>query len=1093
MFPLVKLSLRNASVLLLVAIIVAVAGILAARSLKQELLPDIKFPVITVITPFPLASPEVVDAQVSRPLSSAVQGLPGLQSVTATSNANVSVLALEFDFRSDLKDAESRTQAAVTRVRSSLPQGVQDPTVAAVRFSDSAVLTLSLSKAGKAEALRQLADQKVIPDLQAIPGVSRIDLTGAPQAQVRVTLDEAKLARYGLDLNTVSQGIKASTLSLPAGAVTDRSLNVPVRVDAVTQTLANLAGVVVGVTPDLAGGLAPATAVATAPNFAAAPAGPSTLPGPGAAFGAGRPPTGFGGSTFTGGSTPGVTARPTASSTVKLKPVLLTDVASIALTVAPAMSFTRTNGLTSIGLAVFKTQEANTLAVVDAVKRKLDSIKAATASEVTVLNDQGKPIAEGVTGLVREGALGGVFAVLVVLFFLGNLRSTLVTALSIPLSLLVALLLLQLQGLTLNVLTLGGLSIAIGRVIDDAIVVVENVYRRLGAGDSPLQAALNGAREVSVPVTASTITTVAVFLPLAFVGGLAGEFFRPLALAVTWAILASLIVAFTIVPLLSSLFIVRAPSNKNGQSALERLYRPTITWVTGHKTMTIVSAVVLLVASGLLATRLPTNFVTGGTPTTVNGTLKLPDGALLATSNAESLKVESRLADLRAKNVVATYQAVVGGADNPFALAFGAGTGAAVSFTVAPAAGVSIEALQARLEKDLNGVTSGPLTWQSGTGGGGFSNSVDIKVQADDPLALQQASQAVLAAVSGVSKVKNARSSLAAVKQEFAVRVDQQKAYRAGVIPATVAGRIREALQGSTAATININERPVDVLVAYPSAAYRTLDDLNRLTLKPSFGGAPVTLASIASVQAVPGPTSITRLDGNRTVTVSADPRTEDIGSASAAVKEAVSKLRLPTGATWKVSGVSSSQAESFKSLGVAILAAIALVYVIMVATFGSLITPLLLLVSIPLVAIGVFPLLAIFAVPIGLPVFFGLLLLVGIVVTNAIVMIDLVEHLRNEGMDARQAVIEGASRRVRPIVMTALTTILGLAPLAAGFAEGGAIVGKPLAVTVIGGLASSTFLTLVVVPALYLAVDQLARRGGAQTRRREQLEAPRV
>ncbi|HEX2863970.1 MAG TPA: efflux RND transporter permease subunit, partial [Deinococcales bacterium] len=551
-------------------------------------------------------------------------------------------------------------------------------------------------------------------------------------------------------------------------------------------------------------------------------------------------------------------------------------------------SATRTNGVTSIGLAVFKTQEANTLAVVNAVKAKLDGLQADTGAAVRVLSDQGEPIAEGVSGLVREGALGGVFAVLVVLLFLGNLRTTLVTALSIPLSILVALLLLQWQGLSLNVLTLGGLSIAIGRVIDDAIVVIENVYRRLGAGDPPVQAALNGAREVSAPVTASTITTVGVFLPLAFVPGIAGEFFRPLALAVTWAILASLLVAFTVIPLLSSLFVTRAPREASGPNFLERVYRPTIVWVTGHKALTVLGSVVLLAASGFLASRLPTNFVTGGTPTAVNGTLKLPDGTRLAVADAESRKVEAKLAALKAEGVIDTYQAVVGGADSPFALAFGAGSGAAASFTVLPAKGVTVEALQARLERDLNGVASGPLTWQLGSGGGGFSNSVDIQVQANDPAALSRASAAILAAVQGVPEVRNARSSLAAVKQEFAVKVDQEKAYRAGVVPATVAGRVREALQGTTAATLTIAQQPVDVQLTFPAGAYGTLDRLKALPVKATLGGPAVRLDAIASITAVPGPTSITRLNGNRTVTVSADPRGQDVGAASRAVQSAV-------------------------------------------------------------------------------------------------------------------------------------------------------------------------------------------------------------
>ena len=807
----------------------------------------------------------------------------------------------------------------------------------------------------------------------------------------------------------------------------------------------------------------------------------------GAPSGFGGAPSGFGGSSFGGG----------AAASIKLVPVTLAEVAKIELTTEDPKSYTRLNGVSAVGLNVFKTQQANTLVVANAVKAQLADLEKSFGGKVTVLSNQGEPIAKGVESLVKEGLLGSIIAVLIVLVFLRNLRSTLITALSIPLSILVGLLLLGVQGFTLNVLTLGGLAIAIGRVIDDAIVVIENIYHRLGEGDTPLKAAYEGAREVVVPITASTITTVAVFLPLIFVGGIAGEFFRPLALAVTYAILASLIVAFTVIPLFSSLFL-KTVAKQNTEDWFVRGYRAAITWATGHKAIVLGTAVALLIGTGLLVRGIPTNFVGGGDPSSAEVSIKFKDGTRLARINANSQAIETKLEALRQAGTIKAFQTVIGTSGGAFAgLGGGAGgSSASANFTVIPGGeeGKKVDirkVLVPLLEKELTGVVPNTtVNVQAGAGGGGFAQNLEVQIQASDNKTLRAATEQVLAATKKVPEVRNPSSNLDAVNPEFVVRVDQKKAYEKGIIPVAVGGSVRQALQGAQSITLSVDDRAVDVLLSAPRGSFETLEQLKKLKLRPISGGDSIRLEEIAAVTQEPGPSSVRRIDGERTAIVTMEPAGNNVGASTAKLTEAVKALTLPEGATWKIGGVSAAQGESFRALGVAILAAIALVYIIMVATFRSLLTPFLLLASIPLVVIGAFPLLYITNTPIDLAVFFGFLLLVGIVVTNAIVLIDLVDHLQEKGMDLRQAIIEGGARRVRPIVMTALTTILALAPAALelfGTGGGGGIVGKPLALTVIGGLTASTMLTLFVVPALYLSVYGRRKSKGMDARAAKQ------
>lgn len=1038
---LIRFTQRNASVVLLASLLVVVFGVFAARSLKQELLPDINLPVVTVVTPYPLAAPNEVEAQVTRPLESALANLKDLDSYSSTSSENVSVIVLNFRFGTDLNQAEARVNSAVNRVRAQLPDSATDSNVAAIRFGDAPILNLVATAGGKAgEALQQQVAARLVPELEAVAGVSRVDVTGNGDPEVRVTLKPEELKARNLSFDSVTQALQAAPLSFPVGTLAQGDLQLPVKIDSAASTIAALSGVVVGAAPDLSA-LPPAARAGLAAG--AAP----TARAPGA---------------------PAAAAAPTAG--VPLRPVLLSDVADVELVTAPAGSITRFDGQPALGLAVYKTQDANTVQVAEAVKGVLNGAGDRLGAQVQIVEDQATPIQKGVKSLLTEGAFGALFAVLVVAVFLRNGRATLITALSIPVSLLVALILLYTQGLTLNVLTLGGLTVALGRLIDDAIVVVENIYHKLDQGLSPARATYEGATEVASPVLSSTLATVAVFLPLAFVGGVAGEFLRPLALAVTLSILASLLVAFTLVPLLGGLFLRSRPARGPARvSTIERLYAPVITWVTRRPGWTLTLALLALVGSVSLVGRIPTNFIDPGESDRIQVAVTLPAGTRLARADTVATDIERRL---RGVTGLSSVETTVGSASGPFAALGGGGAGGTpIRLTLIPEGDQDLDALTERVSTALNGVPGEVNVTQGAAGSGGFSNSLKVNVQAESVADLNTASARIADALRDVKEIENVRSSARESQPQLSIRLDSQEAVKRGVIGVQAVGAVQAALSGKVATSLPRGDERLDVRVVYPDGQYDSVDDLRTLPLR-SAAGTDVPLGDVARIERSASPVSLSRENGERLATVQADPTVSNIGAANAAVKAALKDVPLPDGASWSLGGVTEQQNQAFSSLGLSIVAAIGLVYLIMVATFRSLLTPLILLISIPLIAVGAFPLMAATGTPLGLSTMFAFLLLTGIVVTNAIVLIDLVERLLAGGLDVRQALIEGGARRVRPILMTALATIFALVPLALGLSESAGIVGQPLAITVIGGLTSSTFLTLAVVPALYLLLQ---------------------
>ncbi|MGW4733581.1 efflux RND transporter permease subunit [Streptomyces shenzhenensis] len=1001
-----RFSLAQRALIGLMSIIAIVFGAIAIPQIKQQLLPTIELPMVSVIAPYQGASPDVVEKQVVEPLEDNLEAVDGITGVTSTASEGSAVIMASFDYGNDTKRLVTDVQQAVNRVRAQLPDGV-DPQVISGSTDDIPTVVLAVTSDKDQQALADQLDKTVVPDLKGIDGVGRVQVDGVRDLQVTVTPDDTKLAKAGLTPAALVPALQAAGATVPAGSFDEGGANRTVQVGGGLTSLAQIRDLMV---------------------------------------------TGQDGG----------------------KPVRLGTVATVKEQPAPADSITRTDGRPSLAVNVTMDHDGSAVSISNAVKDKLPELRKdlGSGATITVVSDQGPAVSKSIKGLTTEGALGLVFAVLVILVFLASVRSTLVTAVSIPLSVVLALLVLWTRDLSLNMLTLGALTIAIGRVVDDSIVVLENIKRHLGYGEERQAAILGAVREVAGAVTSSTLTTVAVFLPIGLVGGMVGALFGSFSLTVTAALLASLLVSLTVVPVLSYWFL-RAPKGtpedaeqarrqaeeKEANSRLQRFYVPVLQFATRRRLTSVLIAVVVLLGTFGMAPLLKTNFFDQGEQQVLSIKQELKPGTSLAATDEQAARVEKLLGDTKG---VKDYQVTIG--SSGFMAAFGGGTDTnQASYQVMLEDSASYDDVQTHIEDglaELKGI--GTTTVSAGDGFG--SQDLSVVVKAADADALRTASEQVRKTVAGLDHVTDVTSDLAQSVPRISVKANA-KAAAAGFDDQTLGGAVAQAVKGTTAgkATLDDTERDIVIRSAEPA---ETLAQLRALNL----GAAK--LGDIATVKLVDGPVSMTRIDGQRAATVTARPTGDNTGAVSTKLQSEINALKLPAGATAEIGGVSSDQDNAFKNLALAMLAAIAIVFMLLVATFRSLAQPLILLVSIPFAATGAIGLLIITGTPMGVPAMIGMLMLIGIVVTNAIVLIDLINQYRKQGYGVVEAVVEGGRHRLRPILMTALATIFALLPMALGVTGEGGFIAQPLAVVVIGGLITSTLLTLLLVPTLYAMLE---------------------
>ncbi|WP_418276100.1 efflux RND transporter permease subunit [Isoptericola jiangsuensis] len=1096
MFRLARLSLANRAVVALVTVGIFVFGALSLTSLKQELIPSLELPAGVVVATYPGASPEVVEQDVTEQVEAAAQAVEGVESISSTASTGLSTTMVEFAYGTDMDAATQRLTTAVTRVQQQLPEDVE-PQVITGSLDDLPVIQLAASGDGDLAALADDIDTVLVPALEEIDDVRSVAVTGAVADQVLIEVDPADLAAEGLELTQVTEVLQDYGVVLPAGTVTEDDATLSLQAGTRLESVEDLEDL--PLVPTATAGTGDPTGAGTADGGTGDDG--ATLPD-----GADVPSTGTEDPTSAaeGGAGTDTDALPDANAPPAVpEPVLLGDVAEISVEPSEATSYSRLDGEPSLGIAITKTPQGNTVEVSHAVQDVIDDNSAELAEagiETAVVFDQAPFIEESIEGLATEGGLGLVFAIIIILVFLLSVRATLVSAVSIPLSLATAFLVMQATGYSLNILTLAALTISIGRVVDDAIVVIENIKRHLSYGEDKSEAILTAVREVGGAIAASTICTVAVFLPLGLVSGMTGELFRPFAFTVAIAMLASLVVALTIVPVLAYWFVKppkgtedatdggeairEAAENKERRGLWQRAYVPSLAASLRHPWIAVVIAVGILAGTLALVPRLETNFIGDSGQDTVTVTQSFADETSLEAQDEAAAALEEAIT---AVDGVATVQTSVGAGDAAEAAFFGGG-GTSATFSITLDEEADGVAVQDDVREVAEGFTGdGPTTGVSVSGGdSGFgSTTIDLVIRAHDSDDLNAAAQTVQDEVSGLDGVAEVSNDLSASRTILQVSVDREAAAEAGLTETQVSGLVSATMNPEqNAGEVDLGDGPVEVVVVTGEAP-ATIAEIEDIEIPTATGTVPLT--DVASVEEAQTPASISRVGGERSATVSVTPGAQDLGTLSAEVTTTIDALELPAGASVEVGGVAADQEEAFGDLGLALLAAILIVYVIMVATFKSLIQPLILLVSVPLSATGALIALLVTDTPLGVPALIGVLMLVGIVVSNAIVLIDLINQYRERGRDLDEAVREGARKRLRPIVMTALATIGALTPMAFGLTGGGAFISKPLALVVIGGLISSTLLTLLIVPVLYVLVEGRKERKAERRRRRDE------
>jgi len=1019
MRSLVSLSVRRRVTVLMTAVALAAFGIVAYGRLPLDLLPDISYPSLTIQTDFPDTAPAEVENLITRPIEEEVGVLRGLRSIHSVSRSGLSEVTLEFAWGADMDLLLLDVREKLDRLI--LPEEADAPVV--LRFDPSLdpILRLALDGPDGLKVGRRLADLKLKPAFETIPGVASASVKGGLEEEVEIEVDQERLAALGIPLQRVEDVVGVSNLNMPGGLLKGAESRYLIRTVNEYQNLDEIRALIL--------------------------------------------------STKDGAS------------------VRLDEVADVRWGAKDREEITRVNGRESIEIAIYKEGDANIVATARAISRSLPDFQKMLPKgyRLTVLFNQSRFIEQALREVRSAALIGGLLAIIVLMLFLRSFRATVIIATSIPLSVLFTFMAMYRMDLSLNIMSLGGLTLGIGMLVDNAIVVLESIHRKREEGSGLIEAAINGASEVAGAVTASTLTTVAVFLPIIFVEGIAGQLFGDMAWTVSLSLTASLVVALTLIPMASALgakklgMDVGATGHESSEvplsmgvfgRAYDRLLRAAL-----RRPWTTVALAVVSFCLALLGVRsLQTELIPDITEGEFYVEAKLPEGTAVGATDKVLGKLGASIKDdprVALSYTAAGSRLVAGGSSmNTKAEHFGQLNVVLADRTDQDAEEVVSEKLraQAALIPDLE-TTFGKPTYFS------LKTPIQVLLFSDDLQALDNFGHKLLLKMEKIPGLVDLRSSFEEGNPEYQVIFDRARLASLGLDMSTVAETLRGRVLGVVPTRFREEDRQIDIRVRNRVSERNNLNDIRNLIIQGA-DGRPLRLVTVAKVREDRGPAEIHRIQQQRAAVLSADLEGRSLGAVVEDLRSVLAENPPPAGVTTELGGQVEEMQLSFSSLRFALILAIFLVYLVMAATFESFIHPLIVLFSVPLALVGVIVGLLMTHTPVSVIVFIGVVMLVGVVVNNAIVLIDTVNQLRLSGLEKLDAVLRGARLRLRPIMMTTSTTVLGLLPMALSVGEG-AELRSPLAITVSFGLVFSTLLTLVVIPALYLVVPSRVRALG--------------
>jgi HAE1 family hydrophobic/amphiphilic exporter-1 len=1044
---------RVTIVMLMVAIVLF--GMVSLSRLKLNLLPDISYPTVTIRTELTGAAPVEVENLLTKPIEEAVGVIRNVRLVRSVSRSGQSDVTLEFLWGTDMDIAGVDVREKLDIL--TLPLEASRPLLLRFDPSSEPIMRLGLlykedaagnqeSAEARLKSLRRLAEDRIKTDLEAEEGTAAVKVSGGLEDEIEIRVDQQKLSQLGIGIDQIAARIRAENVNLSGGRLEEGDQRFLVRTLNEFKTVDEMRDAIVAYVAD--------------------------------------------------------------------RPVYLRDVATVERGYKDREAITRVRGRESVELAVYKEGDANTVQVANRVSARLTAINESLPDDIEVITiyDQSKFISSSVSDVRNAAILGGIIAIIVLYGFLSDSRATTITGIAIPVSVIGTFLLMYVNDISLNIMSLGGIALAVGMLVDNSIVVLENIVRKKESGEGILESAQNGTSEVAGAVVAATLTTIAVFFPMVFISGIAGQLFRDQALTVTFALVFSLIVALTLIPMLASLGGSRRYVHENEESppnwftqgvgfvvrmlgfvfagikwlfwlilwipsrilqglygAIAAVYPALLRWSLHHRLAVLVVAIGIFAGTMSLIPRLGTELIPQLSQGEFNVDLRLAPGSPLAETDRAIQAAQSAAASIPS---VALDYSVAGTGNrldaNPVDAGDNTGT---LSISLQPGSGraeenAAMDAMRAELAR-VPGVQyefSRPALMS-------FASPLQIEISGYDLDALARVSGMVIQRMSDSDRFSDIKTTVERGNPEIQIVFDQERAAKLGLAVRDIADRVVANVRGELATRYTWRDKKIDVLVRSVDTRKSSIEEIRRLIVNPA-SDRPVSLDAVAEISVSQGPSEIRRVAQERVAIITTNLAYGDLGAAATEAGAILNSVPMADGVSAIVSGQSEEMQESFQSMQFALALAIFLVYLVMASQFESLIHPFVILFTIPLALVGAVLALFVTGTTINIVALIGVIMLAGIVVNNAIVLVDLINQLQTQGKNRLDAIMEAGRARLRPILMTSLTTALGLLPMAVGFGEG-AEVRAPMAITVIGGLLVSTFLTLVVIPVVYSLMDR--------------------